>query len=114
MKTLSDIKLKKSDREALKAASTLLRKKFPIDSIILFGSKAKGTDETESDIDLLLLTQQKLTWQERDAITDALFDIQLEYDVVISTLVVATKEWSEGIYSVLAIYDEVYKYGVAA
>lgn len=114
MQTLDRIKLKANDRQAIEAAIRLLKQKYPVESVILYGSKAKGTDDPESDIDLLLLTARELSWRERDAITDALYDLQLQYGVVISTLAVSTSEWLEGLYSVLPIHDEVDRYGVAA
>ena len=114
MKTLAHISLKANDRKAIEATKNLLVQKYPVELIVLYGSKATGTDDAESDIDLLVLTTRELTWRERDAITDALYDIQLTHNVVISTLVVSAREWSEGRYSVLPIHDEVERYGVAA
>ncbi len=114
MKTLTDISLKANDRKAIEVAKDLLVKKYPVELIVLYGSKARGTDDAESDIDLLVLTTRELTWRERNAITDALYDIQLAHSVVISTLVVSQREWSEGRYSVLPIHDEIERYGVAA
>lgn len=114
MKTLADIPLKERDQQALEEAVQLLRSRFPIDRVILYGSKATGTDTPESDIDLLLLTDVIVSWQERDAITEALFDIELAHDVVISTLVVPNSDWVGGRYSVLPIHDEIERYGVIA
>jgi len=114
MRTLEHISLNSNDRKAVEASVRLLYQRFPVDQVILYGSKARGTDDAESDIDLLVLTSRELTWKERDAITDALFDIQLTYGVVISTLVIPSLEWFEGRYSVLPIHDEVELYGVAA
>lgn len=114
MKTLDHVKLKVNDRQAIEAAIRLLKQKYPVDGVILYGSKARGTDDPESDIDLLVLTSRELAWRERSAITDALYDIQLQYGVVISTLVVSAREWSDGRYSVLPIHDEVEQYGIAA
>jgi len=114
MRSLDQIQLKDNDRKAIEAAVRLLRERFPVEQIILYGSKATGTDDEESDIDLLVLSSRELTWEERNAITDALFDIQLDQGVVISTLVVSSQEWSKGRYAVLPIHDEVEHYGVAA
>jgi predicted nucleotidyltransferase len=113
MKTLDHIGLKDKDRQAIEAAARLLYAKFPVERVVLFGSKAAGTDDAESDIDLLVLTSRALSWDERSALTDALFDIELAEGVVISTLVVPSREWSEGVYSVLPIHDEVARWGVA-
>ncbi|MDO8706163.1 MAG: nucleotidyltransferase domain-containing protein [Sulfuricaulis sp.] len=114
MKTLAHISLKSNDRKAIEAAKNLLVQKYPVELIILYGSKARGTDDAESDIDLLVLTTRELTWRERNAITDTLYDIQLAHGVVISTLVVANREWLEGRYSILPIHDEIERYSVAA
>lgn len=114
MKTLDHIKLKANDRQAIEAAIRLLKQRYPVDGVILYGSKARGTDDPESDIDLLVLTSRELGWRECRAMTDELYDIQLRYGVVLSTLVVPSREWSEGRYSVLPIHDEIERYGVAA
>ncbi len=114
MRTLEQVELKPSDRQAIIEAIRLLKQHYPVERVILYGSKARGTDDPESDIDLLVLTSRELTWNERNAITDKLYDVQLRYGVVISTLVVSAREWSEGRYAVLPIHDEVERYGVAA
>lgn len=114
MKTLDQIQLKQNDRDAIREAVNLLLVNFPVEQVILYGSKATGTDDEESDIDLLVLTTRELNWQEKNTITDELFDIELEKNVVISTLILPSREWSEGIYTVLPIHEEVRRYGVAA
>ncbi len=114
MKTIANISLEEKDRQAISEAARMLRSRFPVERIILYGSKATGTDTPESDVDLLLLTSRPLLWQERDGITEALFDIELEYGVVVSTLVVPSAEWRAGRYTVLPIHDEIERYGVAA
>jgi len=110
--TLADSTVRPRDREAIQAAVRLLRARFPVEQVVLFGSKARGTDDAESDIDLLVLTREELTWRERDAITDLLFDVECAHDVVISTLVVSTERWSNGPYTVLPIHREIARHGV--
>ena len=114
MQTIADLPLKARDRQAIDAVVTLLHSQFPVEKVILYGSKVSGQDTDESDIDLLVLTQHSLPWQERNAITDALFDIELAYDVVISTLVVAQTDWLTGYYTLLPIHHEIAQQGVAA
>jgi predicted nucleotidyltransferase len=114
MKPLAQVSLKPNDRQAIEAAAQVLYNQFPVEQVILYGSKATGTDDAESDIDLLVLTSRDLTWRERDQIIDALFDLQLELKVVLSPLIVSTHEWSQGRYTVLPIHDEIERYGIAA
>jgi len=65
MKTLDQIRLEPNERAAIEAAAAVLREKLPVTQVILFGSKARGDDEEESDIDLLLLTTRPLSWDEQ-------------------------------------------------
>jgi uncharacterized protein len=105
-------RLKESDRLAVEAATRLLRSRFPVERVVLFGSKVRGTDDPESDIDLLVLTSRKLSWRERGELIEALFDIQLQHAVVISTLAVAAEEWERGLCSALPIHAEIEREGV--
>lgn len=107
MKRLDEIVLKERDRAAIEEAARLLRERFPVERIALYGSKTSGTDDAESDIDLLVVTSRDLEWAERGAITDALFDVEMAYGVVISPLIVAAAEWERGRLAVLPIHKAV-------
>jgi predicted nucleotidyltransferase len=111
---LDDIPLSARDRAAIEEAARALKAAFPVESVILFGSKARGDDDVESDIDLLVLTTQKLSWQERDTVRSLLSPIEMSHSVVLSTLVVPAEEWRDGVISVLPIHTEVESQGVAA
>jgi predicted nucleotidyltransferase len=114
MRTLAEIPLREEDRQAIREAARLLRERFPVAQVVLFGSKARGAGGEESDIDLLVLTTRKLHWREEDAITAALFDLELHHDVLFNTLIVWAEEWRTGVYRVLPIHDEITRDGVAA
>lgn len=105
MRLLDDIDLKEIDREAIKQAVRVLRDRFPVERVVLFGSKASGTDDAESDIDLLVLTLRQLEWNERGAMIDALFDVEMAGGVVISPLIVPASEWESGRFAVLPIHE---------
>ena len=53
MRILESTPLIKRERIAVKTIAEVLRKHFPVEEIILFGSKSRGDDEKHSDIDLL-------------------------------------------------------------
>lgn len=114
MKRLDQIPLKDAERSAIQVAAAALRAHLPVHEIILFGSKARGGDDPESDIDLLVLTDRALARDEEDLVLDLLYPLELEYDVVFSTLEVPASDWYEGVYQVLPLRAEVERDGVAA
>lgn len=114
MKRLDQINLRPNERAAIEAAAALLRERLPVAQVILFGSKARGDSEPESDIDLLLLTARCLSWQEQKQVVNLLSPIQLEYDVFFGTVEISEDEWYNGIYQVLPLRTEVERDGVAA
>ena len=92
----------------------MLRERFLVEQVVLFGSKARGQSDEESDIDLLVLTSQPLSWAEQSKMTEAVAPIQRDRGVIISLLIVADQDWTEGLYRVLPIHQEVNRDGVAA
>ncbi|MFQ5790977.1 MAG: nucleotidyltransferase domain-containing protein [Acidobacteriota bacterium] len=114
MKSIEEIQLPPRDRAAITEATRLLHARFPVEQVILFGSKARGDYDEESDIDILILTSRSLSRAERYAISDALFPLQLRHDVVLSPLIVPAEEWESGIVSALPIHEEILEQGATA
>jgi len=114
MLQMTDIVLKEHDRQAVLAAGAVLRDCFPVERVILFGSKARGDDDAESDIDLLVLTRGPVTYALKREMTHAVFDLQLEFNVVLSMLIIPLEQWETGVYRVLPIRSEIERDGVAA
>jgi predicted nucleotidyltransferase len=114
MRTLDQIRLKPNERAAIEAAAAVLREKLPVAQIILFGSKARGDDDPESDIDLLLLTSHRFNWDERGVVVELLSPLQLKYDVLFGPVDIAEDDWFHGIYQVMPLRDEVERDGAAA
>lgn len=112
MKTLEDIILHESDRQAVRRATDSLRQRFPISRIVLFGSKARGDDDGESDVDLLVLTARPLDALEKDAVMDAIYQTQLDFGVVLSPMVVDQAQWNGPLWSLLPVKAEIEREGV--
>ena len=55
-------------------------------SVILYGSVARGTASTESDVDVALLVKGALTPDIEDALSDFIVDMNLKYDKVFSVI----------------------------
>jgi len=113
LRTVEDLKLKRNEEAAIKEATRVLKERFSVKEVILFGSKARGDSDRESDIDLLLLTTNPLDWKERHRIVDALFEVEMKHDVVISIIVNTRHDWNNGICTFLPIHEEINREGVA-
>jgi uncharacterized protein len=112
MRTLTEAPITERDLRAIKAAVEMLIERFPVEKVILYGSKARGDSDEDSDTDLLLVTSRPIHWKERKAIIDALFEIQLAYDAIISILTVTAEDWLGGVFTAFPIYREIMRDGV--
>jgi uncharacterized protein len=60
--------------------------------IILFGSRVDGTAREYSDYDVLVVVNKIIDWQIKDEIRSVLYDLNIEYDVLISVQVISEPE----------------------
>lgn len=114
VRSLQDIPLTENDRRAVEEAAEILRTRLPVSRITLFGSKARGVDDAESDIDLLVLTSRPINRAEKSEITRLLFEVELKQEVVLTPLIVAEEDWEHGLYQVLPLRAEIERDGVTA
>jgi len=111
MKSFESASLMKNESEAIEAAIRMLKSKFSVSKVILFGSKARGDHDEHSDIDLLVVASKLLHWKEEKAIVGALFDIGMEYDVIFSPLFTSVDEWENGMFREFPVYQEISRDG---
>lgn len=57
-----------------------------LDSVILYGSVARGTATDESDVDIALIIKEKLTVENEELLNDLIVDLSLKYDKVFSVI----------------------------
>jgi len=66
-----------------------------IQAIILFGSVAEGTDNEDSDIDLLVLTRIKLSYDQKFELTDKIVNLLQKLNYITSLQFQPYKEFLE-------------------
>lgn len=81
-----------------------------ITSIILYGSVARGTQTEESDIDISVLVGS-YTKEMHEQMTDLVVDLELEYDKVLSVLLIDYDKFTEW-ENVMPFYKNVKKEGI--
>jgi predicted nucleotidyltransferase len=111
MKNLKNIPLQENDCLAIETAGTTLIKEFPVETVILFGSKSRGSDDEFSDADLLLVTRRPLNWREEKAIISRLFDIGMAFNVIFSPLFASHDEWEGGVFQKFPVYADIMRDG---
>jgi predicted nucleotidyltransferase len=80
--------------------------------IILFGSKARGTDTKESDWDILVLLDRPfVSFKDEQNIRHKLYDVELEVEQPISTFVYTLTDWNSKM-SVTPLFKNVTREGV--
>ncbi len=84
----------------------------PSAEVILFGSRARGDSKKDSDWDILILVNKpKVTFKDEQAFWHKLYDVELETEQCISTIVYTKKEW-ETKQSVTPLYENIKQEGV--
>lgn len=88
-------------------------KEYPDAKIILYGSRARGDFRLDSDWDLLiLLTQERITNDIEETITNPLYDLEIDYGQVISPMIYSIKDWNN-IYSITPFFKNVMREGIS-
>ena len=78
----------------LEKMKSMLEKTYDdlIVKIILFGSRVDGTAKEYSDYDILVVVNKIIDWKTRDSIRSILYDLNIEYDILLSIQVISEPE----------------------
>jgi predicted nucleotidyltransferase len=113
MKDLNTTKfISQRDRGILIRLKEIVHRAIPTATVLLYGSVARGTQNEESDYDVLILTDISLSTQEEDAITDAIYDLELEQGIVISTLFYTKDFWAAPLAQAMPFHQRVREDGM--
>lgn len=82
-----------------------------IDSIVLYGSTARGTQTDESDVDVAILLHAGATKEMRDQMLDPVVDLELACGKVLSVLCIDYEKFTEW-GDTLPFYQNIRKDGV--
>jgi hypothetical protein len=86
-----------ADRVAIAATIAAIRDRWPVEQVILFGSKARGDDGPESGIDLLVITSKLVDATEENTMQETAWHTGLQYGCVVQLIVRSHDQWWHGI-----------------
>lgn len=99
-------------RALLLECKRVIQQFLPDATVMLYGSVARGTAGPDSDYDLAVLTNRRLATADQDHIRDAVYDLELEREVVISVLFFDREQWETPLHQAMPLHREVEREGV--
>lgn len=93
MNSLLQKKLSKKEKKAIQGLKEQLKKDFSVKEIVLFGSKARGDSDAESDLDVLVVLNDEVDDDIRKKVFSLSFELELKYDVIFGILVEQKDFW---------------------
>ena len=85
---------------------------YPDARIILYGSQARGQATELSDLDLLVILNEELSGSLKNTIHDKLYEIGLQNDIFVSTVIKNNTMWEQPIFRATALYDSIQNEGI--
>jgi uncharacterized protein len=112
LKNFNDLSLKDNEKKALLELKKILFNNFSVSEIILYGSKARGDFDEESDIDILIVLNNKVDDTIREKIFSLSFKIEIKYDIIFGILVEHKDFWTSPLAETMPIHGNVNLEGV--
>lgn len=103
--------LSPNEKEALEKLKSDISGKYKLLEMKLYGSKARGDHDSESDIDVLIVLDT-LDWTIEKDIYELCFKIGLAYDVLIAPMVYSKEETTDNFVRITPFYKTVQKEGI--
>jgi len=84
------------ERMVLGRFKGLLQERVPLHDLILFGSRARGDAEPESDMDVLVVLGDEADAEAREAVSDCAWEAGFDAGIVVVPMVFTRSEWERG------------------
>jgi predicted nucleotidyltransferase len=112
MKLIRELNLRENEIKALQELKKRVCERFPDAEIILYGSKARGYADEESDIDILILIDSQINRKLKEEITEITYDIELKYDLVLGKIIENRNFWKSPLANAMPLHWNIDKEGI--
>lgn len=104
--------MKESTKKILNLIRDSVNQIDPQAEIILYGSRARGDEQTDSDWDILILIDDEATFERERTFRHHLYDLELSLGEAFSVFVFNRIEWN-ALFKVTDFYKNVVNEGIA-
>jgi len=87
------------EAEVLSQFKAKLQKGLPLSRLVLFGSRARGDADPDSDLDVLVILNAPVDREAEDYVNDCAWEVGLEHGIVVVPVTVSRLDWEEGLLS---------------
>jgi predicted nucleotidyltransferase len=103
--------LSEHEQAALREAKDEVSRRFSLVWMKLFGSKARGAADSESDLDVLFVLEE-LDWDIERSVYEICFHASLRHDVLLAPVVMSREEIESSLTRITPFYQAVEREGV--
>ncbi len=101
-----------ADRQLLAECKAAIREVAPEADLILYGSRARGDAQEDSDYDLLVLVERELDMDLERAVVDRLVPLEVRTGKVLTVLIYSRAQWDSAQYRAMPFHKNVTREGV--
>jgi predicted nucleotidyltransferase len=84
------------ERAILETFKVRVSAKLPLSRLVLFGSRARGDAQADSDMDVLVVLDAPVSAETQDIVSECAWEAGFDHGIVVSPIAVSRQEWEEG------------------
>lgn len=91
----------------LNAIKTSVHTRYPKARLYLYGSRSRGDDKSDSDWDIMIVLNEKISERDKLPLYDELYELSLQSGEIISVIIQTEDEWQHPLMQVSPFYQNV-------
>ncbi|MFO7651978.1 MAG: nucleotidyltransferase domain-containing protein [bacterium] len=84
------------ERAVAQRLRELVSRRLPVHRVVVFGSRARGDADPDSDLDVLVIVARTLTPADEEFVSDCAWEAGFGHGIVVVPVVFSLDEWERG------------------